>query len=318
MENRIFEIKNELTACGANVTKKQLIRELMKLQSQVAKTVFGEEAGQAGKNVQDVISYLGSRTKGDLYLNELLQKCKSDITEIGEMIKGEQTGKAGEDKAFKSLETVSKNCKILRNVELSDGCHLSEIDLVAVTNSGVFLLEVKNTARNIIIDSKGNYIRIAQNGYAVQDKNIGEQMNEKEYLLRTVLKKAGINNVNIHSLVVFTNSSIDVKNDYPYIKECFLSELPHIVENCVDGHRYSDKTLLTITKAIINAKTEGAYPYKIDMKAFKHNFATLVSSVEKLNKVKQKSMALEYKPKKIGFFQRLLRRFARVACAIFN
>ena len=315
MENRFNEIKNALTACGGNVTKKQLVGELMKLQSQVAKVVFKEEAGSAGKNVHDVITYLGSKTKGDLYLDELLNKCKNDITEIGEMIKGEQTGKAGEDKAYKSLETISKNCKILRNIELSDGCHLSEIDLLAVTNSGVFLLEVKNTSRNIIIDQKGNYIRIAKNGYRIQDKNIGQQMNEKEYLLRAVLKKAGINNINIHSLVVFTNSSIEVQNDYPYIKECFLSDLPHIIENCVEGHRYSDKALMTITKSIINAKTEGAYPYKIDMKSFKNNFATLVSSIENPRK---SNHIVKLKPRKFGFFQRLFRRFARVMCAIFN
>ena len=318
MENRINEIEKELTACGKALSRKQLLPELMRLQNQVAEVVFKSEKEETNKSIQNAVKYLASKNNGENeYVNSLFRKCKDDINTISEMIKGIQTGDAGEAKAYKSLETVSKNCKLLRNVELSDGNHRSEIDIVAVTNNGVFLIEVKNTGKNIVIDEKGNYQRETKKGVLVFDKNIGEQMNEKEYLLREVLKKSGINNVKIQSLVVFTNSGITVENKYAYIKECFLSQLPHIVENCIVGARYSDKTLMTITKAIIDARKSDSYPIKTDIKAFKTNIATLITLLENPRLAKKQERKTQQRPR-IGFFQRLFRRFARVACALFN
>lgn len=112
------------------------------------------------------------------------------------------------------------------------------------------------------------------------DCNIGEKMNEKIYLLREALNSSGYYDVNIVSLVVFTNSAMHVDNRYDCITTCFLSNLPRIIESYDGKPIYDDKSISVMMEGVANAECKNAYPLEIDINRYKRRFATLMAMLE--------------------------------------
>ena len=76
------------------------------------------------------------------------------------LIKAEISGNRGEYKAFKTLEYLQSQNKVMRNVELSHGETRTEIDALVITPKCLTIVEVKNTSKNnLLIDEDGNYYR---------------------------------------------------------------------------------------------------------------------------------------------------------------
>lgn len=264
--------------------KEELLPELLQLQSELVNLTFnGEHAEQASLKTWDVYNHLVALNEerdhpvSDEQMHRFWVGCKA----ITEAIKGEITGNKGECKALRSIETVRAKHTFLRNIELSSGAHKTELDIILFTEKAIFAIEVKNPARDIIIDGKGNYCR-NNNGYISFDKNIGEKMNDKTFLLRGVLQEAGIENPNIISLLVFTNNNITVTNNYPYIQHCFLSSLPHLIDNYEGEEIYTDEAISHMVSSVEEAKCTGDYAAPIDVNRFKQEFADLMVTLENL------------------------------------
>lgn len=320
MKERIKEIEAKLIAFKKDVyQKREVLPELFALQDQIVSATFnGEHAERSQLRLFDVARHFEQINSdcGNI-ADELLAKFNVGSKKVSEMIKADISGGKGEQKAYKSLQTIRRNHRLLKNIELKMDDHRTEIDIITVTNNAIFLIEVKNTSKDIVIDERGNYCRVAYNGELAFDKNIGEKMNEKEYLLREVLRKAGIEDVRIVSLVVFTNSSIKVTNKYEYIKECYLSQLPHIVDGYVSGNSYNDKQMMRITQAILDAQCKEAYPIEMDMAEFKTTFATLMATLEAAKAKQAAEEEIIARRKKNPFFN-FFNRLSKVACLLFN
>lgn len=319
MINRIKEIESRLTAFSKEkYLKKEIIGELFKIQEEVVATTFdSEHAGNGQLRLWDVSKHLEQMNESCGHVaDELLAKFEIGSRTISDMIKADISGAKGESKAYKSLQTVRRSNRVLKNVELTLDEHRNEIDFICVTNNVLFLIEVKNTARDIVIDDRGNYCRVRPDGELSFDKNIGESMNEKEYLLREVLRRAGFEDVKIVSLVVFTNSNVKVTNNYPYIQECFLSQLPHIIDDYSSTTVYSDKQMMKFTQVILDAQCQEAYPIEMDMGEFKTTFATLLATLEDA-RAKQIEDELTKSNKK-SFFAKLFQQLSKVACFVFH
>lgn len=313
MKERIKEIESQLTSLAKEkYAKKELLSQMLALQNEIVCATFNEEHAQrADLRLWDVEKHLSQLNEGcGNVADELLSSFVAQSRQLSEKIKAEFSGAKGESKALKSLQTNPNSQKILRNVELTLGDHRTEIDLIVITKSDIFLLEVKNTAKDIVIDEKGNYCRRAYNGDLVFDKNIGEKMNEKEYLLREALKNAGVENVNIQSLVVFTNSGINVTNNYKYITECYLSQLPHIVSNTQGIERFSEREINKVAQIILNSQSKHEYYVEFDVERLKNTFATLIATLEKA-KAEQNEKTVEIARKRNPFAQ----LFKKIACA---
>ncbi len=282
MKIRIEEIKNNMKSFGKELfSKEELLPELLALQTDLVSATFNGDHAEKGKlRILDVEKHLESLNAecGNI-ADEQLEKFKQDCKVICNTIKGEKSGLSGEQKAFKSLDTLRCKHKILKNIEFTLGDHRTELDAIVLTEKAAFIIEVKNTMKNIVIDERGNYCRVRDDAL-IFDKNIGEKMNEKEYLLREAFKTAGLDNIEIASLVVFTNSSVNVDNKYPYIKTCYLSDMPHIIGGYNKQRVYSDENIDQMVDAIESGKCHEAYPTPIDMKEFKNDFATLMVTLE--------------------------------------
>lgn len=115
------------------------------------------------------------------------------------------------------------------------------------------------------------------------DYNIGEKVNNKEYLLRSVLKeqmdKAG-KKLNIVSCVVFANSRINVTNRYKYFDTCFLSQLPHYIDDYTGEDIYTSEDLKKMEDTIRLAEDKKAYPLGFNVKQLKEDFAMAMALLE--------------------------------------
>ena len=278
---RAHEIASQITAFDKDLYKKEeLLPELLELQRQLINLVFnGTHAELSQLRIWDVESHLKQMNEdrgniADQDLAEVMATCK----EICQMIKSEFSGNAGEKKAFWSLESVRGRKELLKNIEFKSGEHRAELDAIMITEKAVFVIEVKNPGKDIYIDKRGNYCRIGKS--MTFDKNIGERMNDKIYFLRQCLETSGVHNLNIESIVVFTNNNIHVDNDFPYISTCFLSDLPRIIEEYKGSRIYEDDDITRMKQSIRNAQCSEAYPIPVDMKQFKQKFSMLLALLE--------------------------------------
>lgn len=286
MKKRIEEITSKMKSFRKEkYNKQEVLSQLLELQSELVTATFNcEHVENAKLRLRDVYYHFERLNKecGNI-ADEDLRKLKEGINELDILIKTELSGIRGENRAYRSLETLYCKNQIIRNVEFKYGDHRTEIDAVVITEKAVFIVEVKNTKKDILIDERGIYCRMV-NDEPVFDKNIGERMNEKEFLLREALKSAGIENVQVVSFVVFTNCLMKVDNRYPYITTCYLSDLPRKIGGYFCDKQYSTEEMDQIAKAIETSRCYEEYPMPINISEFKETFATVLCVLENAKK----------------------------------
>ena len=288
MKTRVNEILNGMNSFKKDLYNKQeVLPELFALQDELVNLTFNDTHAENGSlRIWDVESHLDKLNTGCGHVaDELLGKFKSDCNIICNTIKAEKSGQAGEYKAYRSLETLRCKNSVLKNIEFVAEDHRTELDAIVVTEKAIFIVEVKNPGKDIYIDERGNYCRVSDT--LIFDKNIGEKMNEKDYLLREALKDCGVENINIQNIVVFTNSAMHVENRFPYINTCYLSDMPHIIGGYNGERIYNDADINNIVNAIETNKCHESYPMPIDMQEFKNDFATLMATLEKASETKE-------------------------------
>lgn len=276
--NKIYE---SITAFSKDkYTKEELKKECELLEREIVECTFnGEHADYSRLKLWNVEKHLEqlNEEKGNLY-NEQLNEFKSLNNSVIEMIKKYKSGAYGEFLASKSLKTIACPKIQIDNLELYMDDFTTELDSVIITEKGIYIVEVKNTKKDILIDEKGNYIRVSE--YESFDCQIGEKMNHKEHLVREILRNNDIEHIKINSILVFTNSHINVTNNYKYIKHCFLSDLPHIIVDDQTENIYSKKEMLKIANILEQAEVKKEYFPEINMVLYKRVFSLLMSSLE--------------------------------------
>ena len=75
-------------------------------------------------------------------------------------ISAEFSGNAGEQKVFRALDNLGCQNSVLHNVELEFDGRRTEIDAIVFTNHAIFIIEIKNSKKNIFIDENGEFYRI--------------------------------------------------------------------------------------------------------------------------------------------------------------
>lgn len=210
---RVNELKASMKSFGKEKYQKaELLDEMFALQQEIVSLTFNQDhAALAELKIWDVEKHLEQMNEelGNV-ADEELQRFIEGSKVLCNLIKAEISGNRGEAKAFRTLEYIKSRNYVLKNVELSDGDFRTELDAVVITPSAITIVEVKNTAKDIFIDEAGNYFRTGE--FLRLDCNIGEKMQIKEELLRKALASAGYGDIEINSVVVFTNNRIEVQN----------------------------------------------------------------------------------------------------------
>ncbi|SEM22630.1 Nuclease-related domain-containing protein [Butyrivibrio sp. ob235] len=260
--------------------RNELLQELFNLQQEVVGLTFNEDHADLGNlKLWDVERHLEQMNSdldhvADLELERFENGCKVICSEIKAIISGNR----GEFKAFKCLEGIEEDCIILKNVELTRGEEKTELDAVVVTTKGLYVVEVKNTSKDIFIDEGGNYFRTGE--FLKWDSNIGGKMSLRERMLRELLIEAGINPPCIKSIVVFTNDHIEVRNKCKEFTTCFLSQLPYVISDSTCQDSLDEDAMNNIANAVESERCMEKYPFDFDVAQFKVDFAILMDRLE--------------------------------------
>ena len=279
--SRVEELTNAMKSCGKDkYMKSELLPEMFALQQEIVELTFnGEHAATGDLKIWDVERHLEQLNQE--YGNpadEELQRFKTGSKALCNLIKAEISGNRGEAKAFRVLQYIHSRYIVLKNIELADGDLRTELDAIVITPSAVTIVEVKNTSKNIFIDENGDYYRTGE--FLKWDCNIAEKMAVKEELLRKVLTEAGFGDMQMRSVVVFTDNRIEVQNKYRLIRTCFVSQLAYIIEGFRGNRTLSEEEMETVESSIKAAECKEAYPFELDVAQYKLDFATLMAVLE--------------------------------------
>lgn len=308
--NRVTEIATSFKSFMKDTYHKtEVLPELFALQSELVEKTFGDGTSASELKIWDVERRLDEmNTECGGVATIQIESFKKDCKYICNLIKAEISGNRGETKAFDSLSRIRGEHIILKNIELSNAESRSELDAAVITRNGAFIVEVKNTSRNIFIDEEGNYYRTGE--FLRWDSNIGEKMQVKKNLLREVLDEKGLVDIPIYEIVVFTNNRVEVQNKCATLKTCFLSQLPYIIDKCRDTFiSFSEMEL--VVQAVTAANIERSYPFEFDVEAFKMNFASILVTFEEAENAKEHSWFKTF----IAFFNRKAMKYAQTAAA---
>lgn len=273
IEERAKEIVDGMTSCTKEVYFKQdVLPELLALQTEIISVAFpGANERYTDLTINDVENcfYEESRGFGNIATREF-RRFESGCKELVNCIKSEISGKRGETETIEILERLECKKHILQNVELVLDDQRTEIDAIVITEKGVFIIETKNSKRDIFVDENGDYYKTGE--YLYLDQNIVEKLDKKEQILRLTLENNGIKNPKIKKIVVFPNNRITVRNTHRNLTTCFLNMLPSFIEDKQQAI-YDENDMEMISKVIENARTEEAYPLGLDVEQFKWDFA---------------------------------------------
>ena len=277
-EERINEITTPMKSfLKETYQKSEILSELLLLQKELVEVVFGKdnEKKQIG-DVKRKLEYM-SRLNDNVDIKKLELFCNK-CNEIDNRIKAEISGNKGEKRTFQRLEYMRGFSNLIKNLELTDRNFRTEIDGVVITSKAIFIIEVKNTKKNIVIDKQGNYYRTGT--YTRLDSNIGKKVKNKELLIKNALSNLELPVINIKSLIVFTNNNIEVCNHFDEIQTCFLGQLPYSIEEYKGENIYSEEEIMVLTQQLEDSRCKESYKYDLDIKQFKQDFAEIIFILE--------------------------------------
>lgn len=280
-EQRVNEIISQITAFSKDIyTRSEFLPELLKLQKELIDLTFNAEHAENGDlRLWDVERHLRKMNdeRGHVADDELVKFVQSSKV-VCNNISAEFSGNAGEQKVFRTLENLSCQNGVLHNVELEFDGRRTEIDAIVFTNHAIFIIEIKNSKKDIFIDEDGEFYRTGHSMH--HDCNIADKMDEREALLRKALERVGLDFLKIFRIVTFTNPRIDVENKYHYIKVCGSNYLPTFIEKFTSNQWYTYEDICTMMAAINEVKCPDEYQMTIDMNDYKKDFATLMAKLE--------------------------------------
>lgn len=259
--------------------KDEILNEYFKLEGELVElTIPNNVDHRESLRIYDVENYLETVNADRNYIaSKELAIFKEGCKKICNRIKAEISGKKGENKAFAYLNRLNTQHLIIKNIELSDGETKTEIDAVVISQKKIFIIEVKNTSRDIFIDEDGNYYRTGK--FLNWDSNILHKLDAKEKLLRNCLKNIYDKEISIERIVVFTNNRIKVTNACLNFRTAFITQLPFIIDRTIGCNIYTLSDIEKISQSIEENRCKEAYALDFDINDFKSSFIKLMTKL---------------------------------------
>ena len=255
-------------------SREELLPEMDQLEKEMAQIVFedGLDIPAEYVHMSYIMKHLHemNNVAGNVADQEL--KRLSRLASIfSNHVRAQQSGITGEDRVEQYLDYMKANHVVLRNLQLSDGVHNTEIDFLVLKQGVATIVEVKNSKRDIYIDEVGDMYKIGR--YENFDSHLGAKMDFRAEVIKQLLKDAGFENMKIEKVVVFTNNRIQVQKDYRGFRVCFLSRLPHLIDDFYGtGVIQFTKHLQQIADFIQSKDLNEYYPFDVDVQEFKEAF----------------------------------------------
>lgn len=290
---RTEEIKNRMTAfTNTEFTRDELLEEMKKLQSEMAIITFGEEEAE-GKRFYDIKDhFIAVNEEKNHIADDLVKRVNKETKEVADLIKADISGRIGERKVFDRLEFLLSNHGLRKNIEITNGEHRTEIDALVITEKAAFIIEVKNSKRDIFIDENGQYFKTGE--YLRWDSNIGAKLDMREKFIREAAKKAGFDSIKVERIVVFTNNRIRVQNRCRAIRTCFLNQLTTLIDTYRGNKIFTNDDIAKVLNLVDEMEIKESYKVPFDVETLKNDFAELIATLEGSN-VKARVISINWR-----------------------
>lgn len=288
MKRTVESIMSDMEANGAmmctKMTKDERMAGLLDYQEMILRLVFNDDHA-ANLRLWDVAAHFRDlASEKGCEDTPVVAQAIEDMEIIAKEIAKAISGASGEHQVAKSLRYVRRNIIALPNISLSDGEDKTELDQVVITSNGILILEVKNYKKDIIISEAGQIYGPCNKRYS--DKNLGEQMNVKRFLLRSKLEAAlaaaeSETPVHIESRVVFSDPNISVTDLYRQERYCFKTSLSHEIDGFQSVVYYTADQMRSIAAAISEfADKDERYDVGLDFDRIRKTFAQALILLE--------------------------------------
>lgn len=259
--------------------KEELYDEFVNLEKEIVYLTFNKEhADYSDLRIKDVVNHFsGLKDRYEPYLKDKFEKFYNLSKSIIGRMNSLRSGFIGERNVIKSLDRLKYDNIVLINKEFCfkkhNNEHTTEIDAIVITKKGLFILEVKNSKDNIKLDRIGNFYK---NDTLIYDSNILESLDDKEFILNSLLLSTKFKNLNIEKMVVCANNNIKFENDNEDIKYCYRSELTKKIEGYEGEEILTNKEMRELAKIIEQSETKKSYPIENEINEFKLAFVELL------------------------------------------
>lgn len=279
-EQKVNEIIAEIKAFEKETyDHSEMLSEMIKLESELGRiaSAFGYSVKEGSKLWEIGKCFEEKNMDFGRKYEDILNSYTNRSKELWNLIKAGISGAIGEEKAFSFLDKLNEKAIVLKNVELQDENFRTELDAIVITRTGITIVEVKNSKRDIFIDEEGGYYRVGE--FLKYDCQIAEKMRTRE---RMVKEAIGVEDVDIpiQSVVVFTDNKIEVQNKCTSIKTCFGAQLTYYIKKFGDKFIFDDEKIEEIGELIKSAECKHRYPANFDVESFKEDFAKLIVAFE--------------------------------------
>ncbi len=223
--------------------------------------------------------------------NPICKENKKNIDDLASKIASTAAGAYGEKKAGEALKRLYSEHYMLHNVYLKNEAGAAEYDYIIITSKGIFIVEVKHSNWEIVIEENGDYLRM-DDGKFNYHYNIVEAMEKKKYILWNALPDEIKQNVcieHIHQLVLFVGDK-RVVNKVRWLKICYCSTVCHCIDKWyVEKYRLYREETKSVYDFLNTINSEVLFPLDINLEKMVDDFAGTIDLIKQseMKKAKQ-------------------------------
>lgn len=157
---------SSLKGLSKNVySREELLPEMDLLEEEMARIVFEDGLDIPSEYVH--MSYIMKRlhimnNEAGNVADQELKKLSRLASIFSNHVRAQQSGITGEDRVEQYLGYMKSNHVVLRNLQLSDGVHNTEIDFLVLKQGVATIVEVKNSKRDVYIDEAGDMYKVGR------------------------------------------------------------------------------------------------------------------------------------------------------------
>ena len=179
----------------------------------------------------NIMQKLSQIAENRLYIdNSILENCKKQGNILDHQLAKNKTKNQLIKKVLAETDNLERTTMVFRSLTLNSNENTVNIDLVVITNSAIFVLELKNPKQNIHISETGDYYKINSTSEKKFDKNIYDDLCKKVAAIKKALSINQYSNLPIIPYLVFLNTDTEVINDCEYIQSCYINELVKVID----------------------------------------------------------------------------------------
>lgn len=186
-----------------------------------------------------------------------------------------ENGLNGERYTYNALKMLDYKVEILQNINIYLGNEIIENDIIVITESGVFTLEVKYVSNKTAT--------ITEQGL-LGNKNIVEQSRKHIHALNRLFIDTEYADVPVYSIIVFSNDKCKVYCHNDYVTVCYRNDVEDIIFDEYKFPKAINKEDMISIKDVICESSKNIpgiqYPLDIDVKNYFDSLAKYVSFYE--------------------------------------